>query len=362
MQDLRVLRRYRSLTCLDLAALTGIPAREIAEVEFGLRQLRADEHEALAFVLGLEPHEVRSTAQHLSIAGTREQAATPTTDQFTRQTLLAVALAATVATGSISAVVEALPPFAVPAWGAVATIPITPEGTGNVHAPLVAPAKAALAKLNVSAARDEAVLASPATLAFLRTQATVPREAIAPPLLVAPTPGDAVAPAPQPGVATAPTFTLTEQGPRGCPVQPAQGRVVLTQGYGEGSHAPAQLWGAVDLAVDGNGDGEAEPGASWYVPVVATHDGRVTVTLNSVPAGNHVWVNAPDGRWRTGYSHLALVTVISGQFVRAGEQLGLMGSSGETTGPHLDYQLWRNGINLDPTELVTTSDGLIPDP
>ena len=352
MQNLRTLRRYRSLTCLDLAALTGIPARQIAEVEFGLRQLRADEHEALTFVLGLEPHEVKSTLQRLSRADTHEQAATSTTDQFTRQTLLAVALAATVATGSISAVVKALPHFAVPAWGAVATMSISPAGAEPMPAPLVAPAKAALAKLNVSAARDEAALASQATLAFLRLQAALPHEAIAPPLLVAPTPGAAVAPAPQPRVTVAPTFTFTEQGPRGCPVQPAQGRVVLTQGYGEGSHAPAQLWGAVDLAVDGNGDGEAEPGASWYVPVVATHDGRVTVTLNSVPAGNHVWVNAPDGVWRTGYSHLALVTVISGQFVRAGEQLGLMGSSGDATGPHLDYQLWRAEVNLDPTELV----------
>ena len=42
--------------------------------------------------------------------------------------------------------------------------------------------------------------------------------------------------------------------PFGCPVQPNAGRVVMTQGYGVGTHAPTAIWGAIDLAVDGNGD------------------------------------------------------------------------------------------------------------
>jgi murein DD-endopeptidase MepM/ murein hydrolase activator NlpD len=153
----------------------------------------------------------------------------------------------------------------------------------------------------------------------------------------------------------APAFLLSEAGPLGCPVQPAAGRVVITQGYGVGSHAPAETWGAVDLAVDGNGDGYAEPGASWYAPVVATHDGIVTASLDSYPAGNHVWVNEPAGVWRSGYAHLAIVTVASGQFVRAGEQIGMIGSSGVSSGPHLDYQVWRGGTNIDPTSLVGCS-------
>jgi murein DD-endopeptidase MepM/ murein hydrolase activator NlpD len=144
-------------------------------------------------------------------------------------------------------------------------------------------------------------------------------------------------------IEAAPAFVLTEAGPMGCPVRPTAGRVVMTQGYGVGTHAPADIWGAIDLAVEGN---------SWYQPIVATHDGHVTVTLDSYPAGNHVWVNEPGGVWRTGYSHLAVVTVAGGQFVRAGEQIGLMGSSGVSTGPHLDYQVWRGGVNVDPTWLV----------
>lgn len=127
---------------------------------------------------------------------------------------------------------------------------------------------------------------------------------------------------------------------------------MITQGYGVGSHTPTAIWGAIDLAVDGNGDGVAEPEASWYAPVVATHDGRVRVTLDSYPAGHHVWVLAADGIWRTGYSHLAIVTVIDGQQIQAGDMIGLMGSTGFASGPHLDYQVWRGEVNIDPTTLV----------
>ena len=51
---------------------------------------------------------------------------------------------------------------------------------------------------------------------------------------------------------------------------------VMTQGYGVGSHAPANIWGAVDLAVDGNGDGQADPDGTFGTPVYATHDGVST--------------------------------------------------------------------------------------
>ena len=126
----------------------------------------------------------------------------------------------------------------------------------------------------------------------------------------------------------------------------------MTQGYGVGTHAPAATWGAVDLAVDGDGDGYAEAESSWDSPIVATHDGVVVVTLNSHPAGNHVWVKHPDGVWKTGYSHMSSVSVSSGQSVRAGEQIGFLGSTGMSSGPHLDYQVWRSGVNVDPTYMV----------
>jgi murein DD-endopeptidase MepM/ murein hydrolase activator NlpD len=38
--------------------------------------------------------------------------------------------------------------------------------------------------------------------------------------------------------------------------------------------------------------------------------------------------------------------------VRAGEVIGLAGSTGEASGPHLDYQVWDGEVNVDPTALV----------
>ncbi len=140
-------------------------------------------------------------------------------------------------------------------------------------------------------------------------------------------------------------------GPVGCPVVSDRGAVVMTQGYGVGSHAPAHIWGAIDLAVDGDGDGAAEAGPSWGATIVATHAGTVTATPHSHPAGNHVWVDDGAGL-RTGYSHMETITVASGAWVEAGAPLGTLGSTGMSSGPHLDYQVWVSGVNVDPTGLV----------
>ncbi len=328
MQALRTIRRTRELTFLDLAILTGIPARVLAEAEYGLRHLSHHEAETIAFVLGIPPTAIRPLP--------------PQT--HARSSLTPLALAAGLAT-------------------TLALFPLFSEGGQRFQHHLITVAlqqgSSLLSSLPEQPAPETTGQASrtviPTILPFTeqRTGATPaippslptlpPPEALAP--LVAPFPSSARTPA-------APQFYLDETGPHGCPVQPATGRVVITQGYGVGSHTPTAIWGAIDLAVDGNGDGVAEPEASWYAPIVATHDGRVRVTLDSYPAGHHVWVLAADGIWRTGYSHLAIVTVIDGQQIRAGDVIGLMGSTGLASGPHLDYQVWRGEVNIDPTTLV----------
>lgn len=314
MQTLRQLRRTRDLTFVDLALLTGIPARVIAEAEYGMRRLSRGEVEAIALVLGLSPAALLplplrpsppanvwplALTTGLAVALAVTSLATDVALRFQRQ------LQASLLNQAGARLIGAIPTAALPA--------------------------AAPTQLAVSRAR-------PVALATPTPDALAPFIAPAPPLVLTP-----------PAV---PQFYLDEAGPHGCPVQPSSGQVVITQGYGVGTHAPAHIWGAIDLAVDGDGDGLAEPGPSWYAPVVATHDGVVRVTMNSYPAGHHVWVVAADEVWRTGYSHLAIVTVIDGQQVRAGEVIGLMGSTGFASGPHLDYQVWRGDVNIDPTALV----------
>src|SRR5204863_9931636 len=78
-----------------------------------------------------------------------------------------------------------------------------------------------------------------------------------------------------------------EDTPRGNPL--GVPNTVMTQGYGVGSHAPANIWGAVDLAIDGNGDGQADPQGTAGTPVYATHDGVVQLARNTYLAGHHNW-------------------------------------------------------------------------
>lgn len=124
--------------------------------------------------------------------------------------------------------------------------------------------------------------------------------------------------------------------------------VVMTQGYGVGSHAPAATWGGIDIALDGNGDGEADPQGSDGAPIYATMRGVVETTPNSYPAGNHIWIRGP--RYKTGYAHLKAFAVETGRQVERGTLIGYMGSTGNSSGPHLHYAVWSDGVNVNPLE------------
>ena len=123
---------------------------------------------------------------------------------------------------------------------------------------------------------------------------------------------------------------------------------VMTQGYGVGTHAPAEIWGGIDIALDGNGDGAADPQGSDGAPIYATMRGVVKVSPNSVPAGNHVWVIGD--RYKTGYAHLKAFAVENGQMVERGTLIGYMGSTGQSSGPHLHYDVWLDGVNKNPLD------------
>jgi murein DD-endopeptidase MepM/ murein hydrolase activator NlpD len=123
-------------------------------------------------------------------------------------------------------------------------------------------------------------------------------------------------------------------------------RAVMTQGYGVGSHAPAAVWGGIDIAIDGNGDGDADPGGSMGAPIYATMSGVVETQADTMPAGNHLWIK--NERYKVGYGHLKGFAVETGQTVQRGDLIGYMGSTGQSSGPHLHYHIWQDGINVNP--------------
>ena len=56
----------------------------------------------------------------------------------------------------------------------------------------------------------------------------------------------------------------------------------------------------------------------------------------------------------SGYAHLSEILVNEGQFVNEGELIGLIGNTGRVTGPHLHWDIWVNGKQVDPFDWVYT--------
>jgi murein DD-endopeptidase MepM/ murein hydrolase activator NlpD len=67
--------------------------------------------------------------------------------------------------------------------------------------------------------------------------------------------------------------------------------------------------------------------------------------------GSVVWLDHGGGLL-TVYAHLSQIHVREGQRVGAGDVLGLSGASGEVTAPHLHFEVWRWGREVDPVPLL----------
>jgi murein DD-endopeptidase MepM/ murein hydrolase activator NlpD len=86
-------------------------------------------------------------------------------------------------------------------------------------------------------------------------------------------------------------------------------------------------------------------------PVVATADGRVKLISTSGKMGKMIVIDHGYG-FRTRYAHLSKFKVKRGQRVKRGDVIGLMGSTGYSTGPHLHYEVIRNGKFLNPMNYI----------
>jgi murein DD-endopeptidase MepM/ murein hydrolase activator NlpD len=86
-------------------------------------------------------------------------------------------------------------------------------------------------------------------------------------------------------------------------------------------------------------------------PVYATADGKVTHAASAGNYGNLVIVEHGYGL-ETRYGHLSTFKIKVDQQVKRGDLLGLVGSTGRTTGPHLHYEVRANGRILNPLQLL----------
>ena len=87
-------------------------------------------------------------------------------------------------------------------------------------------------------------------------------------------------------------------------------------------------------------------------PVVAIGDGRVTSTAYEGGAGRMVRITH-NSVYSTAYLHLSRYGpgIAPGVYVKQGQVIGYVGSSGLSTGPHLDFRFYRNGYAIDPLKV-----------
>lgn len=92
------------------------------------------------------------------------------------------------------------------------------------------------------------------------------------------------------------------------------------------------------------GHGAIDIAADYGSAVVAAAAGRVSFAgWKSNGGGWQVWIDHGNGMYTT-YNHMSALTVGTGQWVRRGQQVGRIGTSGWATGPHLHFEVWRGGI------------------
>lgn len=88
-------------------------------------------------------------------------------------------------------------------------------------------------------------------------------------------------------------------------------------------------------------------GAPANSPVFAAAEGTVESTGQDSSHGKNIIINHDKGI-KTWYMHLNQIEVARGDAVSKGQQIGLVGSTGRSTGPHLHYEVIKNGQSVDP--------------
>lgn len=120
---------------------------------------------------------------------------------------------------------------------------------------------------------------------------------------------------------------------------PVPGRV--TSGFGQRFHpilGYARFHRGLDLA------------AAMGSPIVAAADGRVVSAGWAGGYGRQVAIAHADGI-QTRYGHMSRIAASPGEIVRQGQVIGYVGSTGLSTGPHLHYEVMKNGRPVNPASV-----------
>jgi len=119
--------------------------------------------------------------------------------------------------------------------------------------------------------------------------------------------------------------------------RPVQGEVSSTYGMRRSYNGgpPGEYHGGLDLATDEG------------VPVGAANSGQVVFAGPLKVRGNVVIIDHGWGLY-SGYFHMSALKVATGDEVQKGQPIGLVGSTGLSTGPHVHWAMWLGGYSIDP--------------
>jgi murein DD-endopeptidase MepM/ murein hydrolase activator NlpD len=90
---------------------------------------------------------------------------------------------------------------------------------------------------------------------------------------------------------------------------------------------------------------------STGTPIRAAMAGRVSSVGYDDILGNYVVISHHSG-YRTLYGHMSVIRTRTGAYVSVGERIGDVGSTGQSTGPHLHFTVYKNGVTVNPRSLM----------
>ncbi|MBQ2642910.1 MAG: peptidoglycan DD-metalloendopeptidase family protein [Eubacterium sp.] len=123
---------------------------------------------------------------------------------------------------------------------------------------------------------------------------------------------------------------------------PVPGYTSVSSGYGWRSNpvgSGRQFHASIDIP------------APTGTPVIAAASGTVAFSYKSSSAGNFIGIDHSGGI-RTRYMHLSKRYVSAGQYVKKGKVIGLVGTTGWSTGPHLDFSVQVGGECVNPWDYL----------
>lgn len=96
----------------------------------------------------------------------------------------------------------------------------------------------------------------------------------------------------------------------------------------------------------------------WKTPIYASANGIVVRAGWNGAYGNFIEINHGNG-FRSRYGHLSRIMVKKGDRVTLEQKIGLMGTTGRSTSPHLHYEIWFNGKPINPLKIFKASNNVL---